>query len=463
MSAELDILQRLLQKLEKQAQDARVSNSYYDGEQVLRWLDARQIDLMGDRLLPLAVGWGQLVVDSVEERLDVEGFRYGASEDADDSLGEIWQYNNLDEGSQMGHTDALITKNAFVIVGTNPDEQSVPLVTVEAPEQCVVEWDAQTRKVSAGIKTWVDDDQTQFATLYLPKLTIQWVKAKGKEWDEKSRDSHDIPRPLIVPLVNRKRTLRGDGMSELTVPMRRLIDAGTKISTDMMTSAEYHAMPRRWVVGMGPEDFEDENGNPTDGWTNVAGRLWSTENPEAKFGQFAESDLANFHKTIETLATMLASLGCLPPQYVGISSTIPASADAIRSSETRLVKRAERKQLVFGGAWEDAMRLALFVRDGKEDPEARRMETLWADPATPTFAQKADATTKLVAQGIVPREQAREDLGYTPTQRLRMREMDQEAASRVLSGDLASLVGPKPTPAPAEPAPAGVMGAPAAG
>lgn len=461
MSADLDTLARLLKKVDRQTAEALESNAYYDGEQVLRWINARQLDALGDQLLPLAVGWGQLVVDSVEERLDVQGFRYGTSEDADEGLAEIWQYNNLDEGSQMGHTDALITKTSFVIVGTNPDEQDMPLVTIESPQQCAVEWDAQTRKVAAGMKTWVEgegSDKVHRAHLYLPKVTIRYVKQPGAEWVEDSRDSHDVPRPLIVPLANRVRTLISDGKSELTTPMRRLIDAATKTATDMMTSAEYHAMPRRWGVGLGPEDFEDENGNPTDGWQNVAGRLWTTENPNAKFGQFDESDLKNFHGTIETLASMLASLGCLPPQYVGLTSSIPASADAIRASEARLVKRAERKQLVFGGAWEDAMRLALRVRTGKEDPAARRMETLWADAATPTFAQKSDAVSKLVGQNIVPVEQAREDMGYGPIQRERMRQMDQAAASRVLAGDLGALLGPKPLataatpPVPAPPA-----------
>jgi hypothetical protein len=304
--------------------------------------------------------------------------------------------------------------------------------------------------VSAGVKSWTDGegiDQVQHAALYLPTKTLWWVRARSGEWTLDSTDPHEVPRPLIVPLANRVRTLKVDGMSELSIPMRRLIDAATKILTDMMTSAEYHAMPRRWGVGLSEEDFEDENGNPTDGWQNVAGRVWTTENAEAKFGQFPESDLANFHKTIEMLAQQLAALGCLPPQYVGLISANPASADAIRSSESRLVKRAERKQRVFGGAWEDVMRLAIRVRDGVDDPDARKMETLWGDPSTPTFAQKADATVKLVAAGIVPREQAREDLGYTVTQRNRMKAMDQDAASRIVSGDLASLVGPKPVPA----------------
>jgi hypothetical protein len=53
------------------------------------------------------------------------------------------------------------------------------------------------------------------------------------------------------------------------------------------------------------------------------------------------------------LAAQIAAIAGLPPHYVGLMSQAnPASADAIRSAEASLVKRALRKQRVFGGSWE---------------------------------------------------------------------------------------------------------------
>ena len=51
-----------------------------------------------------------------------------------------------------------------------------------------------------------------------------------------------------------------------------------------------------------------------------------------------------------------------------------------------------------------------------------------ADPATPTYAAKADAATKLFANGAgpVPREQVRIDLGYSIAQRENMKVWDKE-------------------------------------
>ncbi|MBQ1163366.1 phage capsid protein, partial [Streptomyces sp. A73] len=84
-----------------------------------------------------------------------------------------------------------------------------------------------------------------------------------------------------------------------------------------------------------------------------------------------------------------------PPHYLGYTTDNPASADAIRSSEAQLVKRAERRCRRFGGAWAVVMRLALWVRDGEPPERSRRIECVWRDPATPTVAQLTDAAVTL--------------------------------------------------------------------
>jgi hypothetical protein len=96
------------------------------------------------------------------------------------------------------------------------------------------------------------------------------------------------------------------------------------------------------------------------------------------------------------------------------------------------------------------MRVALLIRDGQVRPQAERMETIWRDPATPTFAQQADAVTKLYAAGLLPREMAWERLGFSATQIARMQAMEDDALTRLTAADLHAL-STAPATAPPQP------------
>jgi hypothetical protein len=449
-------LKRLVADHDEAKKGLVLMNSYYEGSQPLSYMAPELLNELQDRMRQVVINWPQLVVDSLEERLDVEGFRYADSETTADDLWSIWQANDLDEGSQQGHVDALALGRAYVIVGANDEDDDTPLITVESALQVYAERDPRTRKVLAAVKRWEEPclgaAPTKMATLYLPDSRHVFALEKGK-WAEKTDegDQHDLGQVPVEMLANRPRLESALGTSELKAVIP-LSDAACKIATDMMLSAEYHAMPRRWATGVSREDFTDEQGNPLGAFSSLAGRLWATENSDVKYGQFPEAQLTNFHDTLNALARLVASLTGLPPAFLGLATDNPVSADAIRSSETRLVKRAERRQRAFGGPWERVMRLALLVRDGDVAPSARSLETQWRDPATPTYAQKADAVVKLHAAGLLPTEQAWEDLGYSAEQRARMRDMQQDALDRAMGGDLAAVYGPKPPPPPAEPA-----------
>ena len=68
----------------------------------------------------------------------------------------------------------------------------------------------------------------------------------------------------------------------------------------------------------------------------------------------------------------------------------------------------------------------MLVIDGTIPDDAYKLETVWRDPSTPTFAAKADGVVKLAQAGILPIEQARADLGYSDVQREQMRKWDNE-------------------------------------
>lgn len=447
----------------------RSLNAYYEGEQPLAYMQPELLAEIGDQIQQVVINWPRLVVDAVEERLDVEGFRYPDADEPSDELWRVWQANKMGSKSQQAHVDALTMKRSFLIVGTNPKDADTPLVTAESPLQMIADFDPATREVRAALKRWNDVDpytgaiRDRYAVLYRPNRTVHFESAGPGTWTVVGRDDHMLGTPPVVVLPNRGRTLVPGGVTELA-DVLPISDAACKIATDMMVSAEYHAMPRRVAFGFDADDFVDENGRPLSVWSRIAGRIWATtknrktgdDGDGADVLQFPEAQLANFHSTIELLARVTSALAALPPNYLGLSADDAASADAIRSRETRLIKRCERKQTPLSDGYERMNQLVMRILTGEWDPALTQLETLWRDPATPTFAQKADAVVKLTQAGILPREQAWEDLRYTSGQRARMRRLMEEEADRLAMADLSALTTNPPASDPApDPVPVG--------
>lgn len=450
-TTDLEWVDYLSRRHDAERPELEMLDRYYEGAQPLTYMHPEILREVADRIRPVVIAWPQLVVDAVEERLDVEGFRLPDEDTEDLDLWRVWQANGLDEMSQLAHVDALVMRRSYVCVGTNEDDADTPLITVESPLEVYADIDPRTRRVRAALRRVDEEDSVvrigeQYATLYLPDRTI-WYRWDGR-WREEGRDEHGLGEPPVVPIVNRPRlrapryspTARMSrvqyGVSELA-PVLPLSDAANKLATDMMVAGEFVAIPLRGLFGVGPDDLQDEQGNRLTALQAIMGRLLMIKDDAgvAKSFEFASAQLANFYAAIERLAQQVAAIAGLPPHYIGIATDNPASADAIRSAESRLVKRAERKQRIFGGAWERVMRLVRRIQTGEWDPRLRQLETVWRDASTPTVAQKADAAIKLYTAPagqvpIVPLRQTREDLGYSATQIARMEAEDRRAAER---------------------------------
>lgn len=441
----LGLLRHLDGRLDDQQQALYRFDTYYEGTQPLQFMAPEVRAQVGNRLAPLVINWPRTIVDSVQRRCYVEGFRI-ADGKADSGLLDIWQANDLDEWASLGQVDALVHGRAFLSVWAASDGS--PRVRFESAHQMVVDYEPGDRVVRAALKRWADGE-TVYATLFEPFRVTRWIKGEGAGAEAEWTLLETLPNPLgavpVVPLVNRPRLLNLDGSSELTDVMP-VADAVNKLATDMLIASEFHATKRRYATGIqiptsGP-DRERLQAEAAQYWDNATkGKTWLA-GEGVNFGQFDEASLTNFVDAITLLTGQIAAIAGLPPHYLGIKGDNPASADAIRSAESTLVERAREKHQSWGGAYERAMRLAVAVRDGVAladvDPAMAAMETIWRDPETPTVAQAADAAVKLT-QGerpIIDIDQAREDLGYSPLQIERMNDRANEMAAMAATSDV---------------------------
>ena len=133
---------------------------------------------------------------------------------------------------------------------------------------------------------------------------------------------------------------------------------------------------------------------------------------QAKFGQFAAADLAGYEASVRVMLGQIMAVSTLPAHYVGVFTHNPACADALRAAEASLTARAEARQATFGRAWEQVAKLMIAVRDGRDPNLINDVRVHWADAATRSVAQEADATVKLFAAGLLPASYALGKLGY---------------------------------------------------
>lgn len=495
---EQELFGQLYRKLTnvEERNDLRRLDAYYDG--------VHRLEMLGIAVPPelefftTIVNWPRIAVDAIEERLDITGFRTGANkpqkrepivpeapkldaatgvllpqppkpqpedpestaeQDNAEELWRIWQANDLDSESQLGHLDGLIKKRFYVIVGEDEEDEDTPVITVEsAHDVAVIDDPRSPREPKAALKLWSSTElvnlldratffvrgEAEDATLSGPSRTAATIElerqANGK-WKDVDRVEHDFGLVPVTRLANNGRLKRRDGRGDIE-DIITITDAAARSLTNLQVASETHAVPQRGIIGATAKDFVDaKTGQPLATWETYFGAFNALENDKAKIFQFTASDLRNFHETIKLYAEMISGMTGLPPHYLGLGAQQPPSAEAIKSVEARLVKRCERKQMQFGAGWERTMHIVRLMTGQVKvtDPRRGMLEVLWRDAGTPTQAQVDDGAVKKKQAGILSVEGAMEMTGMSQVQIAReldrlAREAQQTAALDPIAG-----------------------------
>ncbi|MFF9667309.1 phage portal protein, partial [Streptomyces althioticus] len=97
-----------------------------------------------------------LIVDSVNERLSIDGFRMTDEPDADVDARDIWQRNCMDAESNAAHLDAMIQGVSYAVVWADNDGN--PTITMESAEHVIVQYTPGSRRqLDAAAKFYIDD------------------------------------------------------------------------------------------------------------------------------------------------------------------------------------------------------------------------------------------------------------------------------------------------------------------
>jgi hypothetical protein len=393
---------RLLKQLEARALHTKVLEDYYDGDHPLpgppgsmqRFAEAvaafKNLSRLG------VTNYVKLIADAPAERLRVVGFRFGdtANAEADDVAWAIWQRNELDADSAIVQHSSIVTGTAFALVWP---ENGLAVITPEHPCQAIVAYKPGSRRQrAAGLKFWLEDDESKRCVLYLPDKVYKWFANKGSdqwsEWRPLTDNSWPIANPLpAVPLVefranpSLKPSLFGGGRGDFegVLPIQDRIN---KTVFDRLVTAEFQAFRQRWAVGWTPD-------NPNEAVKAAVSRLLSFEDKDVQVGEFAQADFSGFIKGVESDVQAMAAITRTPSFYtLGQISNI--SGDSLTALQSGLIARTEAHRDNFTESWEEVLRLALAAEGDARATDTSSM-AIWRNIEHRTWAEIADAAVKM--------------------------------------------------------------------
>lgn len=450
---------RLLQRLRRQRRHAAELWAWYHGQQDAPAVDRRYTPayrlLLGISRTP----WARLVVDTIAERLHVQGFDAPLT-DTEAGAWQVFQSSALDADEWQVYTEALITGLGYVSV--TPVAGELARLAPESGFEVTHEpTPGNRRQVAAALKLYPVDYSGRVwrCELYQPDAIFTWQLelTSGLEpgvfpideatrgagvplvWEAEADRTNGLGVVPVVPFENRA-TVLGGGVSELEdcVPILRRID---KLTLDKLLTSETASFRQRWATGL--EVPRGEDGKPVEPYKAAVDRLWVSEDADTRFGSFDASDLQPYLAAIDAEIAALAAISRVPAHYLMQANLVnPPSAESLMAAESGLVSKVRERQRRFGEAWERAVRLAL-VASGVDDPGAL-FTVIWADAEMRNPAQVADAAVKLQAIGV-PQRALWEYVGATPQQ---VAAWQIESAADAIAAALAT------PPEPAAPAPA---------
>lgn len=427
----LETVARLAGRLDEQANAAEPYRRSFNGETGPVYMTKESRKNLDRRLAGLGVNYPRIYVQSLADRIVIEGFRRRGGHELDPAVWEQYRAAGLRAGSEITHIDYLTYGEAYVTVWGALDDPNRPTVSYDNPRTAIVETDPASGLVTRALRVWRHGDE-RYAVLLEPD-TIRRFKGKAAApttapatW---VADGDPIENQWgEVPTVRFCRRLTADeyrGQSAIS-DLVGLGAAHSKVLQDAIVTSEHYARPRRWVTGL--EIEYDDEGNPIDPFGDNA--LLQSESPETKFGQFDAARLDFYAALLDTLTASVAAVTNLPPHYLGIHADQPANAESIKAAEAPLVAQALTEMNRLESSWGRVAGWLLAIATGAPTVPTDLVPR-FDSAETRTPAQAADAAQKLASIGIPLRSLLDDPLRLDPNRIAEiMAERESEALQR---------------------------------
>lgn len=419
---------------------------YYNGDHDLAFATDKFKNAFGSLFREFALNICPAVVDALRDKLIITGFSVEKGEsDVSDDAWKIWQMNRMGKRAGEIHKEAIRNGDAYAIVWVDANKRLT--IYPNKAESCTVFYDEETPgKVMWAAKYWRTVDKKFRLNLFYPDRIEKYISkskapsatavnttwSSGIAYDQnfnvQKTDSTGSLLPEAksfipfgddgseimanpygtVPVFHfaNNTDIGSFGFSELKAAMP-VQDGLNKSVLDMLVAMEFASYRQRWASGI--EIDYDDNGKPIPPFMAGIERLWVTEHPEAKFGDFEAANLEQFLKIKDGFRTDIATVTGTPLHYFMLTgAAFPQSGISIEKLESRFLGKVRDRMESFGQVWEDLMTFALTIENKGKDT---RLFTEWEDPAPLSEKEKLDNLIAKQTLGITD-EQLWTEAGY---------------------------------------------------
>lgn len=348
------------------------------------------------------------IVDAVYDRLEVADV-LGVSDEANEIIGETWEFNELDLDMDEVHRRALVFGDCYVMVW--PDEEGNVEISYNTPLTTGMVYDPESPRTKLyAVKMWEVENGTRL-NIYYPDSIVKFSTpskqvTEGTNWTQ----IDEIENPFGEVPVFHFRTEKPYGRPE----HRDAYDGQDYINKQFMTSmvvTDYQGAPQRYALARAGASSEAKDFNEGDterenagALKNGPGELWLLDGVD-KVGQFQPADPDSFWKPIKDTVRALASLTNTPLHYFEKTGNVP-SGEGLRVAESPLIKKVKRRQTSFGRTWRDIFKFVLKINGIDEDVQVK-----WMSPESLDELALLDAGLKKRNTGISLQQVMREQ-GY---------------------------------------------------
>jgi hypothetical protein len=406
------------------------------------------------------VNWLPLVVDEFTKGLALDGFRAAKASDNADCWA-YWQANGLDARQTVVYRGTFGFGASYVLVLPGKDKKRPvirplsPLRSAawylddddEFPEVGLIRGatfrEGQTRRQEVQL---VDD--TRVITYSRP------IAGGDMRWER--TEFHGLG---VTPMVRFRDRVDGEATG-LVRPFKVHQDRINDVAFSIAMANQYAVFRQRWATGLAVP--EDDDGNPVEPFQAAIDRLWVTDSDQARFGDFAQTDISGLQAEYKSAVASLAAAAQISPSVL-TGDLVNVGADALLSLKTGQNRKLDEYKLLFGESWEQVFSLASRAA-GVPEP-ASDAEVRWKDTSGQQMAAAVDALGKLSQMLGVPQEALWEDVpGMTDQKVQRWKAAVKADGLAALTAEIARQTAPLPTtqatpPAPVPVAPTAPVGA----